>query len=182
VIEHRSAAVVNIAIRLLTVICACAGAHAVAAGTDPNAVEPDQSVSQPSATAPAGVGGARSPTAESSPASTTSAAPAETPPSHPAPGKGGSDAAPTPTSASKPTKIVLQDETLNGAQLKQILAMGYKPEGRGDQVLYCRKEPQMGTRFETKVCKTATVILGVEQQGREITERAQQNNGNPTLK
>ena len=163
-------------VRLLTVICACAGGHAVAAASDPNGVEPDQSVSQPSAPAPAGVTGARSPTPESSPASTT---PAETTPSHLPPAKGGSDAAATPTSASKPAKIVLRDETLNGEELKQILAKGYKPEGRGDQVFYCRRESQLGTRLETKVCRTATVILGLELQSKDITERAQKDNGNP---
>jgi hypothetical protein len=112
----RSAAVVNALVRMLTVICACAGGLAVAAGSDPNAVEPDQSVSQPSAPAPAGATGAPSATPESRPASTT---PAETTPSHLPPAKAGSDAAPTPTSANKPTKIVLRDETLDGAQLKQ---------------------------------------------------------------
>jgi len=170
---------VNAVVRMLIVICACAGGHAVAAGSDPNAVEPDQSVAQPSAPAPAGVTGARSSTPESTPASTT---PAEATPSHLPPAKGGSDAAaPTPTSANKPTKVVLRDETLDGAQLKQILAKGYKPEGHGDQVLYCRRESEMGTRVETKVCRTATVILGLELQGRDITERAQKDNGNPTL-
>jgi len=167
---------VTAVVRLLTVICACAGGHAVAAASDPNPVEPDQSVSQPSAPAPAGVTGARSPTPESSPASTT---PAETTPSHLPPAKGGSDAAATPTSASKPAKIVLRDETLNGEQLKQILAKGYKPEGRGDQVFYCRRESQLGTRLETKVCRSATVILGLELQSKDITERAQKDNGNP---
>ena len=147
----------NVVVRLLIVICACAAGHAVA----------DPSESQPSAAVPAGVTGAQTPAPASSPASTTATAPADTA-SHP--------------SASKPNKVVLQDETLNGEQLKQILSMGYKPEGHGDQVLYCRRESQMGTRFETKVCRTATVILGVEQQGRDITNRAQQNNGNPTLK
>jgi hypothetical protein len=180
VIEHRKVALVNAVVRLLTVICACAGGHAVAAGSDQNAVQPDQSVSQPSAPAPAGLTGARSPTPESSPASTTPATPAETTPSHLPPAKGGSDAAPTPTSANKPTKIVLRDETLNGAQLKQILAKGYKPEGRGDQVFYCRRESELGTRLETKVCRTATVILGLELQGKDITERAQKDNGNPS--
>ena len=176
VIEHRSATVVNPIARLLTVICACAGGQVLAAGSDPNAVEPDQSVSQPSAPAPAGVTGARSPTPASSPASTT---PAETNPAHLPPAKRGSDAAPTPTSANKPTKIVLRDETLTGEQLKQILAKGYKPEGRGDQVFYCRRESESGTRVETKICRTASVILGLELQSKDITERAQKDNGNP---
>ena len=157
----------NAVVRLVTVICACAGGHAVATGSDPNAVEPDQSVSQPSPPAPAGV---------------TPTTPAETTPSHLPPAKGASDAAPTPTSANRPTKIVLRDDTLNDAQLKQILAKGYKPEGRGDQVFYCRREPEMGTRLETKVCRTATVILGLEQQSKDMTERAQKDNGNPTVR
>jgi hypothetical protein len=165
---------VNAVVRVVTVICACAVAYAFASGSDSNAVEPDQSVSQSSAPAPAGLAGAQSPAPESSAASTT---PAATTPSHPPPAKGGSDAAPTPTSANKPSKIVLRDETLNGAQLKEILAKGYKPEGRGDQVFYCRRESQLGTRFETKVCRTATVILGLELQGKDIAEHAQKDNG-----
>ena len=154
----------NAVVRLLTVICACAGGHAVATGSDLAAVEPDQPVPQPSALAPTGV---------------TPTTPAETTPSHLPPAKGASDAAPTPTSANRPTRIVLRDDTLNDAQLRQIFAKGYKPEGRGDQVLYCRREPEMGTRFETRVCRTATVILGLEQQGKDITWRAQKDNGNP---
>ena len=165
-------------VRLLTVICACAGGHAVAAASDPNPVEPDQSVSQPSAPAPAGVTGARSPTPESSPASTT---PAETTPSHLPPAKGGSDAAATPTSASKPAKILLRDETLNGEQLKQILAKGYKPESQaaGHEVIYCRHERPMGTRFATKICKTSGRILQDELQGQDLTRRAERTSGNP---
>jgi hypothetical protein len=168
---------VNAVVRVVTVICACAVAHAFAAGSDSNAVEPDQSVSQPSAPAPAGLAGAQSLAPESSAASTT---PAATAPSHAPPAKGGSDAAPTATSANRPTKIVLRDETLNGAQLKQILAKGYKPEGSGDQVLYCRRESELGTRFKTKVCRTATVILGLELQGKDIAEHLQKDNGNLT--
>lgn len=165
----------NAIARVLTVVCACLVGQALAAGSDRDTGEPDKSASQPAAPAL----GAPSPTPGSSPATATPAEPASAP--FP-PAKGGSDGVPTPTSANKPAKIVLRDETLNGQQLKQILSKGYRPEGHGDEVLYCRRESQLGTRIETKVCRTATVILDLGQQGRDITEGAQKNNGNPTLK
>jgi hypothetical protein len=67
------------------------------------------------------------------------------------------------------------------AQLKQILAKGYKPESqaRGHEVFYCRREVPMGTRFETKICKTSRRILQDELQGQDLTKRAERTSGNP---
>jgi len=63
------------------------------------------------------------------------------------------------------------DDTVTDAQLKQILRKGYKPAGqaRGNEVSYCRSERELGSRFETKVCKTAARILQEEEQGKEAT-------------
>ena len=73
--------------------------------------------------------------------------------------------------AAKAGKKVLVDDTVTDAQLKRILRMGYKPENqaRGNEVYYCRSERQLGTRFETKACKTAAHIFQVEQGGKEAT-------------
>lgn len=81
-------------------------------------------------------------------------------------------------------KVVLVDDTVTDAQLKQILAKGYKPEAqaRGNEVYYCRRERSLGTRFETKVCKTSGHILRDELQGKEVATRVQRTDGNPTLK
>ncbi len=81
--------------------------------------------------------------------------------------------------ANKPTKVVLVDDTVTPEQLKQILARGYKPESqaRGNEVFYCRSERPLGTRFETKTCKTSRRILQDELEGKEMTTRAQQTGG-----
>ena len=63
------------------------------------------------------------------------------------------------------------DDTVTDAQLKQILNKRYRPESqaRGNEVYYCRSERELGTRFETKVCKTAAQILQEERGGKEAT-------------
>ena len=82
----------------------------------------------------------------------------------------------------KTTKVVLVDNEVNDQQLKQILAQGYRPEGHGDKVLYCRSEAQVGTRFRTKTCRTSTRILADEQSGKELTQGVQRDLGNETGK
>jgi len=151
--------------RLLLISCACAVAQAFAAGSDSNAAEPGQPPSQSSPAAPPG---AIAPSPAAAPSASSTTTPGATP-----------DPAKARSVANEPAKLVLVDDTVTDAQLKQILAKGYKPEGRGDQVFYCRRESQLGTRLETKVCRSATVILGLELQSKDITERAQKDNGNP---
>ena len=76
------------------------------------------------------------------------------------------------------------DDTVTDAQLKQILAKGYKPESqaRGNEVYYCRSEHETGSRFESKVCKTAARILLEEQQGKEATTNMERTVGNKAQK
>ena len=72
--------------------------------------------------------------------------------------------------ADPPVRKVLVDDTLTDAQLKQILAKGYRPEAQapGHEVSYCRGEYLSGDRFVTKVCKTGEQILEDEQRGRDL--------------
>jgi hypothetical protein len=86
--------------------------------------------------------------------------------------------------ASKSGKKILVDDTVNSAQLKQILSKGYRPESqaRGNEVYYCRSEPELGSRFEKKVCKTATRILQDELEGKDETTRLERPSGNPAAK
>jgi hypothetical protein len=76
---------------------------------------------------------------------------------------------------SKPGRKVLVDDSVNDAQLKQILAKGYRPQAqaRGNEVYYCRSEQELGSRFQTKVCRTAAKILQGEQQGKEATANSE---------
>lgn len=76
--------------------------------------------------------------------------------------------------------MVLVDDTVTDAQLKQILAKGYQPESqaRGNAVYYCRREHELGSRFESKICKTAARILQDEQQGKEATTNVERTVGN----
>jgi hypothetical protein len=158
---------VNAIRRLLLVSCACAGAHAFAAGSDSNAVEPGQPPSQSSPAAPAG---AIAPSPAAAPSASSTTTPGATP-----------DPAKARSVANEPAKLVLVDDTVTDAQLKQILAKGYKPESQaaGHEVIYCRRERPMGTRFETKICKTSGRILQDELQGQELGRRAERTSGNP---
>ena len=72
--------------------------------------------------------------------------------------------------AGRPLRRILVDDTLTDAQLKQILAKGYRPEAQapGHEVSYCRGEYLSGDRFVTKVCKTGRRILEDEQRGRDL--------------
>jgi hypothetical protein len=77
-------------------------------------------------------------------------------------------------------KTVLVDKTLTNAQVKQLLAKGYKPQGRGDEVYYCRREQELGSRFEHKVCKTADQIMRDELDAQEMTGNVQKGMGSPS--
>ena len=64
--------------------------------------------------------------------------------------------------------------------MSRLLSQGYKPQkGRGDDVLYCRSEPQLGTHFEKKVCMTAEQIKSATVDSRDALEHLQHNVGNP---
>jgi hypothetical protein len=86
--------------------------------------------------------------------------------------------------ANKSGRKVLVDDTVTDAQLKQILAKGYRPESqaRDNEVYYCRSERELGTRFETRICRTAARILEEEQQGKETTTMLEQTGGNRPAK
>ena len=66
--------------------------------------------------------------------------------------------------------------------MNRLLSQGYKPQrGRGDTVLYCRSESQLGTHFEKKVCLSADQIKTRTQDSRDITEALEHNFGQPVI-
>ena len=171
----------NAAVSLLSVICAVVVADAFAA--EPNASNPDgQSPSQPSSVAPPEAV-AQSPVPAPAASSAMSAAtpdPSSIGKADTAAKPGGMVASPVTADAqpvaNKSGRKVLVDDTVTDAQLKQILAQGYRPEKQvfGNEVLYCRNEQLAGDRFQTKVCKTAVRILEDQRRGKDFTNSAQQ--------
>lgn len=62
----------------------------------------------------------------------------------------------------------------DAALLKQIKAMGWKPEKSGNGVtVYCRSEAPLGTRFATKRCSSAEDIERLARDSREALGHAQ---------
>jgi hypothetical protein len=175
--------------RFSLVVCALVMAGARAAGPDasdlvqppaqPSAGTPPQAVAQGPASAPAG------------PSAMTAATPPDSS-SRGEPNAGSQPsatatlpvAAPAPSVANKPGRKVLVDDTVTDAQLKQILRKGYEPQrqAHGNEVYYCRGERELGSRFETKVCRTAARILQEEQQGKEATTNVERTDGNRPVK
>ena len=85
--------------------------------------------------------------------------------------------------AARPERLVLDDKTLTNAEVRQMLSQGYRPQkGRGDDVLYCRSEQPIGTRFAKKVCKSADQIKADARDSKDLAERQQMPSGNPTGK
>jgi hypothetical protein len=62
---------------------------------------------------------------------------------------------------------------VTAAQMKAFRQAGYKPEVHNGQTIFCRREAQLGTRFESKVCGTATDIARSTANSQELAERIQ---------
>ena len=152
----------NAVVRLLWVICAVLAAAAFAAAPDVSKPE-GQSPSQPSEVAPVGAAAQSPAVAPTDPSTMRAATPDASSGSKP-------DTAAQPPVADKSGRKVLVDDTVTQAQLKQILAKGYRPvaQASGNEVSYCRSEQLSGERFQTKVCKTARRILEDEQRGKDL--------------
>jgi hypothetical protein len=167
----------NAVARLLLAICAgvaAAGPNVSESGEPPSqapAIAPSQPAAQSPPVAPAG----------SSTTSVTTQDPSSGGKPDTGAPRGGTSTSPVAAKpvANKPGRMVLVDDTVNDSQLKQILAKGYRPESqaRGNEVYYCRSDHELGSRFESKVCKTARRILQDELQGKEATTTLEQTTG-----
>jgi hypothetical protein len=101
-------------------------------------------------------------------------------PAMPATADATSPASPVVPVSAKTQQLVLVDKTLTQVEVNRLLSQGYKPQqGRGDNVLYCRNEAQLGSHFEKRVCLTADQIKTATQDSRDATESLQHNLGNP---
>jgi len=151
-------------------ICACVVAQAFAGGSAPSSTGPQQS---PAESPPAA--SVEAPAQSSPSAASTSDKPGTDP-------KSSASQSPTTTNAvaNPPAKVTLVDKTLTDAQVKQLLARGYKPQGHGDDVVYCRREQQLGSRFETRICRSAAQIVQDELNSKELTETMQRTQPSPS--
>jgi hypothetical protein len=61
------------------------------------------------------------------------------------------------------------------AQTKRLRSQGYKPEVHNGRTVFCRKETQLGSRFEGKVCGTADEVDKAALNGKEVTEAIQRD-------
>lgn len=60
------------------------------------------------------------------------------------------------------------------AKIRQYGANGYKPETtKGGEVVYCKKEASIGSRFETKQCRTFDQLRNDALSGKEYLENLQ---------
>lgn len=76
------------------------------------------------------------------------------------------------TSDGKIVKLIAGDEAAD-KQLARLKAAGYKAELHGEELVFCRREAQLGSRFERKVCSTADAIEQQATLAQELTERTQ---------
>jgi hypothetical protein len=92
-----------------------------------------------------------------------------------------SDKAASSSDGTRQVTLIAGDEAAD-TRLKKLRAAGYKTEMHGSDVVFCRKEPVLGTRFEHKVCHTAEELDNMSSNGRDTVETAQRNGlgvGNP---
>ena len=104
-----------------------------------------------------------------------------------------SSAATTPTTttsasstpASKPVATNTSEVTLRAkdkdaeAQIKRLRAAGYKPVLVNGEVIFCRKEIAMDSRFEEKHCGTAERLAAEADSGRQAVEDRQRHSEVP---
>jgi hypothetical protein len=62
----------------------------------------------------------------------------------------------------------------------RLINLGYKPQMRNGEKIYCRREAPMGSRISSgQHCGTVAELATTTQEGREGLERTQRNTVNP---
>jgi hypothetical protein len=102
--------------------------------------------------------------------STVAASAATAPPAAAAPG----DAT---AAAPKVNRIYLEDKTLTNDEVKALFEQGYKPTSRNGEVYYCRREAQLGTRFEHMTCRTADQMKEIAREAKDLAAEKQRPSG-----
>jgi hypothetical protein len=132
-------------------VLACVSAGAISlALADPSTTAPDTTTAPAAASAPAAT--ATTPGAQASPAPSATAASATTAPAKPA----------------------IDPEE------KRLIAMGYKPEMRNGEKVFCRREQTLGSRLgEAKHCASAEQLKVSHQETHDVMDKIQRTQKNP---
>jgi hypothetical protein len=80
----------------------------------------------------------------------------------------------TPAADGTHVKLTTTDPAA-AAQLKRLQAAGYKPELHNGEILFCRKETVVGSRFDQKICNTSDQLENVANTAREQAAKVQRN-------
>lgn len=112
------------------------------------------------------------------PVSTSQATSETTPPAKESTPSKTDSASPTVQSATPVTtdnvKLTAGDSEA-AAQLKRFKAAGYKAEVHDGNVVFCRRETVLGSRFDKKVCTTAHLLEQQMAQAQDTLATAQRN-------
>jgi hypothetical protein len=86
-------------------------------------------------------------------------------------------AAPLANATNEKTPAQLKKDAAE-AKIKQFGVNGYKPEStKSGDTVYCKKETPVGSRFETKQCRTFEQLRDETINGREFVEQLQRSFG-----
>jgi hypothetical protein len=79
------------------------------------------------------------------------------------------------STANKPVVTVVGAKPELTPDEKELISSGYKLEMHDGEKYFCRKEQQLGSRFEHKICDTARSALLRRAEGQEATRVIQTN-------
>jgi hypothetical protein len=85
------------------------------------------------------------------------------------------DAARTSSPTADPKLKLVASDTGAEKELNRLKSAGYKPEVHGSEVVFCRREAVVGSRFEKKVCNTAEKLQQQAAIAQELAEQSQRN-------
>jgi hypothetical protein len=122
------------------------------------------------------------PAAPAAPAASGQSQPAPRPPvsdTATAPLLPGAGNTPAPPAGAANPEATAADNKDSAVVVKQLRAAGYRPEQHNGETYYCRKDAQLGTRFETKSCGTAQQLAQISALGSEWTQKVQKSNLTP---
>jgi hypothetical protein len=85
---------------------------------------------------------------------------------------------PAPKAAAESTSVkpgitVVANPAALTAEDKEWLSRGYKLEMKNGEKYFCRREAEIGSRFERKTCNTAVVLREQSEAAADVTRRAQ---------